>query len=496
MSLKWWAAIGVCYVVTFFPDMATARFASRFSLSTAEEYNDNIFFSEQKTHDFVTIITPALHFLYQPQFRTNSLFVLDINAPAEIYARNDEQTNFGDRFSLRASYTYPYSQQLTFDITDCVSRLGETRLSGFDERRGGGFGSGSGMQGSSGIPISGSVNNMNIGGSGSFGSFGGAGGCGGTARILGGFGRSDPESVLNTNDVLANGETLSNDFDISSSFSYSQNLRFNVSYSWQYQAFFDIGGKEDSHQIEVGGRYQLWRIHNLKAIYRLNLLRTRDGKRRAIHDFDVGDDFFSSRQINLTPTLSIWGGTGLALGSKGDGFDLRHRLNVALVKLWRTAVFSAGVQRQLTGSFGVSGPSYTTDFFTQYAIQVTRRLTAFAAASFSLYDTEDSDFTTFYALGGFQYWLTNWMSANLVYSYRRLNPDGDNRDSEIIQDSTVDGNSVVLSVSMYFDIWPNIGLGRSVAANSQIFGSPQLGSGIIQPEPVPQPTEQTPDPNP
>ena len=493
MNLKWWAAIGVCYMVTLFPDMATARFASRFSLSAAEEYNDNIFFSEQKTHDFVTILTPALHFLYQPQFRTNSLFVLDINAPAEIYARNDEQTNFGDRFSLRAYYIYPYSQQLTFRITDCVARLGETRLGGFDERRGGGFGSGIGNFG-----VGSGIGNYGIGSGGNFGigSFGGGGGCGGTASILGGFGRSDPESELDTNDLLATGETLSNDFDISSSFSYSQNLTFNVSYSWQYQAFFDIGGKEDSHEIEVGGRYQLWRLHNLKAIYRLRLLQTRDGKRNVIHDFDVGDDFFSSRQINLTPTLSIWGGTGLTLGSKGGGFDLRHRLNVALVKLWRTAVFSAGVQRGLTGSFGVSGPSYTTDFFSQYGIQITRRLTAFAAASYSLYDTEDSDFTTFYALGGFQYWLTNWMSANLVYSYRRLNPDGNNRDSEIIQNSTIDGNSVVLSVSMYFDIWPNVGLARSVAANSQIFGLPQFGSGITQPEPVPQPAEQTPAPNP
>src|SRR5262245_35346908 len=200
MNLKWWVAICVCYVVTLFPDMATARFESRFSLSTAEEYNDNIFFSEQKTHDFVTFLTPALHFLYQPQFRANSLFTVDINAPAEIYARNNDQTNFGDRFSLRADYNYPYSQQLTFRITDCVARLGETRLSVFEQRRGGGFGyrtgiqgssgipSGTSIQGSSGIPIPGSVNNMNIGGNGSSGE------CGGTASILGGSGRSNAGS--------------------------------------------------------------------------------------------------------------------------------------------------------------------------------------------------------------------------------------------------------------------------------------------------------------
>ena len=135
-------------------------------------------------------------------------------------------------------------------------------------------------------------------------------------------------------------------------------------------------------------------------------------------------------------------------------------------------------------------------FSAQYAIQITRRLVGFAAASYSLYDTDGEDFTTFQAVGGFQYWLTNWMSANLVYSYRRLNPDGDNRESDILQSTTIDGNSVVLSIAMYFDIWPNIGLARSVAANSQIFGLPQIGGGSAPPEPAPQPAQQTPAPNP
>ena len=491
---RWWSAILVCFMVTFSPGQAVARFASRFSLSVGEEYSDNIFFSEKKTHDFVTVITPALHFIYEPQFRLNSRLTVDVNAPAEIYVRHEEQTNIGDRFSLRTRYYYPYSQNLTFSLTDDVCRIGQTRLGDFDEGLEGGFGGGGLGRYGGGSNLPGGISG--VGGSSSFGDVGGGSGCGGGGRILGGFGRDDPGSVLSTNDLITTGDTLSNNFNVSSHFLYSQNLSFNVGYFWQYQTFFDIGGKEDSHAVEVEGKYRLWRLHNLKARYRLKLLRTRDGKRRVLHDVDVGDDFFSSRQINLTPTLSIRGATGLALGSKGNGFNLHHKLDVALVKLWRTAVFSVGVQRQLTGSFGVSGPSYTTDFFSQYAIQVTRRLVGFAAASYSLYDTEGVDFTTFQAVGGFQYWLTNWMSANLVYSYRRLNPDGDNRESDILQATTIDGNSVVLSIAMYFDIWPNIGLARSVAASSQILGVSQLGSGSTQPEPTPQPVEQTPSQNP
>src|SRR5581483_6299714 len=176
---------------------------------------------------------------------------------------------------------------------------------------------------------------------------------------------------------------------------------------------------------------------------------------------------------------------------------LRHKLNVALIKLWQTAVFTVGADRRFTGSFGVSGPSYTTEFFGQYAIRFSRRLVGFAAVTYTMYDTSGADFTTLQALGGFQYWLTNWMSANLVYDYRRLNPNGNNRESDLLSAVTIDGNSVLLSLTMYFDIWPNIGLGRSVAANSQLFGLPAMGGIGTPPSSVPQqPAGQAPDLNP
>ena len=200
---RWWSAILVCSMVTFFPGQAAARFASRFSLSVGEEYNDNIFFSEKKTHDFVTVITPALHFIYEPQFRLNSRLTVDVNAPAEIYVRHGEQTNIGDRFSLRTRYYYPYSQNLTFSISDDVCRIGKTRLGGFDEGRGGGFG-GCGSAGEvtfleESVILEAAALLVALGGA--------VDGGGGGRRTRRGR-ENDPGSVLNTNDLITTGDTL------------------------------------------------------------------------------------------------------------------------------------------------------------------------------------------------------------------------------------------------------------------------------------------------
>lgn len=489
----WWAAVLVGAVVTAIPDLAAARFASRFSMSAGEEYNDNILFSENKTHDFVTVLTPALHFLYQPEFRSNALLTVDLNSPAEIFARHSELTNIGDRFSLRSRFHYPYSPRLSFSLIECVGRIGRTRLGGgVDSQRGGNFQTGQFFGGSSGIGGSGGFTNW--GGRGGFGGDRG-GDCGGLGG-LSGLGRSSPGSVLSTNELVTSGDTLTNDFELYSSFSYSSNLTFDGRYRWRYKAFFDAGGKEDSQELEAAGRYRLWPQHTLRVRYRFQLLRTRNGKSSTIHDFDVGDDFYGSRQINLTPTLWILASTGLSVGTE-NGFRLRHNLDISLVKIWRTAVFIVGARRQLTGSFGVSGPSYTTDLFTNYTIQLSRRWTAFAAAAFSIYEVDGPDFETFQALAGMQYWLTSWMSANLVYNYRRLDPGKEGvRQSEILRGSITEGNSIVVSLSAYFDIWPNVGFARGVATNAQMLYVPSAGPSGTSPISGPQPGEQTSPPNP
>jgi hypothetical protein len=455
-------------------------------MSAAEEYNDNILFSEDKEHDFVTVLTPALHFLYQPEFRSNALLTVDLNSPAEIFARHSEMTNIGDRLSLRALFSYPYSSRLNFTLSECLGRIGQTRLGGgVSSRRGGSFYPGQGLGGSGvGAGFPGGISRGGYGG-----------GCGGGYGIEG-LNQSTPGSALTTDELITGGETLTNEVSGFSSFNYSPNLMFDGRYRWRYQAYLDAGGKEDSHSIEAGGRYGFWPQHSLKVRYRLEFLRTRDGERETIHDFDVGDDFYSSRQIRLTPTLWILASTGLSVGTS-DGFRLRHKLDVSLVRIWRTAIFSTGVRRSLTGSSGVAGVSYTTDIFSQFVVQLSQRWTGIALARYSIHEVDGPDFDTLQAVAGVQYWLTSWMSANLLYNYRRLDPgDAGSRQSDILRASVTDGNSVVLSVSAYFDIWPTVGFARGVAANAQLLSFPGLATGGPQSIPNQQPGGQPAAPSP
>jgi hypothetical protein len=99
----------------------------------------------------------------------------------------------------------------------------------------------------------------------------------------------------------------------------SRNITLNATYANGYTAFIDAGGNEISNTIGVRGVYQWRQEHNLHAGYTIGLLRSRDGENSVIHNFDIGDDFFSNTQIQLTPTLTLSATTGISLNASGHG---------------------------------------------------------------------------------------------------------------------------------------------------------------------------------
>jgi hypothetical protein len=410
---------------------AEARFISNFSLAIGEEYNDNIFFSVDKDHDFVTYAVPTITFLYRPSPQSVHSFFANLSAAAEIYARHSELDNFGKNIGLNTGYTYRYSPRLSFNFTDRLQRRGESRT-GFDD-----FGTNGGFAG--------------LGGGGGIGNIG-SGGLGGGSNVNG--------SSLNENDLLSRGERIENTFETSANFLYTPIVSFDGRYHWRYTAFLDEGGREIEYSLEIGGAYKRWRQHNLRARYRIGLIKSRDGKNDIIHDVDFGDDYLSSREIRLTPTLTVRGATGIALSTGDDGFRINNKLDLSVLKIWRTADLVVGVRRNFTGSGGVSGPSFTTSFFGTFAIQLTRRLCFFAGSDFSLFDTDDVDFQTFQALLGIQYMLTRWIAVEIGYAYRWLDPKRGAENTNLLVQRKVDSNSVFASFSTYFDVWPNWGLGR------------------------------------
>ena len=106
---------------------ALAAVASQFSLSVGEEYNDNIFFTKDKEHDFITHIFPTFSLFYAPAGQTVPVFTADFTPIGQIFADHGEESNFGDNIRFRTNYIYRYSPRITFHAADTLRRLGQTR---------------------------------------------------------------------------------------------------------------------------------------------------------------------------------------------------------------------------------------------------------------------------------------------------------------------------------------------------------------------------------
>lgn len=427
LLLAWSIVTGILLL----PRVAEARFISFLSLATGEVYSDNIFFDERNEHDFVTMVTPTLSLVYQTSLATPPLFSVNLSPSAQIFANHSELNNFGEDLGFDTSYIYPYSPRLDFALSERFKRRGESRIGGLE-----GFGG--------------------SGGSGGLGGGEGSGRLGGRGRSSGVF--------SNKGDLLSQGDRLENEFKARGQFLYTPNMTFEGEYSWDYTNFLDQGGNETEHTLAIEGTYSRWRQHNLRVRYEITLLKSRNGESNVLHDIEIGDSFFSSREIQLTPTLTIFASTGIALRT-GNDFRIDNRTNLHVRKIWRTASLEVGVDRDLTSSEGVSGPSFTTSFFGSFTLQLTRRLSVLAGTEFSLFDTAGEDFKTFQAFAGLRYWLTSWLSTGFAYSYQWLDSDGGSGRTSFFEQSAVDSNSISVFLAAYFDIWPNIGLAKSRSAS-------------------------------
>jgi hypothetical protein len=412
----------------FAPAMGHAAFASRFSLLVGEEYNDNIFFSKRKEHDFITIITPTLTVLYAPSGQTVPTFNLSISPSTHLYARHSDLNSFGDTLSVNGVYNYQYSPRLNFHVSNILQRLGETRPGDVDE---------------GGIQLR------------------------STPTSPPPVDASAPQpSPQNLNDFISRGDQITNSFSAQASFLYRPDVRFTGGYSNSYVHFIDAGGSDVFHTVGFRGIYNWRQEHNLHAGYWLSVGESRDGDTSVIHNFDLGDDYFSNYQIRLSPTLTLAASTGISFNTGSSGPRVANNTNITVTKIWETATLTGGVRKGLTPSFGVSGISDTTSLFTRFRMQITERLTGNAGVEFSLFDTKDVNFNTLRASMGLQYLITSWLSSALVYRYRQIDSGAGANSSELLDRGKVTSNSAFVSVTAHFDIWPSIGLARSMTGSS------------------------------
>jgi len=424
ISGEWTLLVGVVFSLAC-PANGWAAFASQFSLLAGEQYSDNIFFSKSKEHDFITTFTPTLTLLYAPQGEVVPTLNLNISSSGEIYARHSDLNNLGDNISVTGGYTHRYSPRLNFHLSDTFRRQGPTRTGGF-----GGVGelpTGPTSPGSPGGVIS-------------------------------------PPFSQKLEDLISRGDQLSNSFYFQGSFLYRPDISFNGGYSSTYTKFIDAGGSDLFHTIHTRAIYNWRRDHNLHAGYSISISNSRNGESGVIHNFDLGDDYFTNYNVQLTPTLSLAASTGLSLNTGSDGPRVVNNTSVTITKLWETAELNGGLRKGLTPSFGVSGVSDTTSLFTNYKLRLTEKVVTNLNANFSFYDTEDVNFKTFQAGFGLEYLVTSWLSSALNYYYRWVDSGAGASSTDLLNKGTVRSNTVFLSVTTRFDLWPNTGLARSMTS--------------------------------
>lgn len=420
-------------------DYAEARFAVKLSPTIGELYTDNLFYTKDKEHDFVTTITPTLSILYAPEGQTAPILNLNISPSGLIFARHGELNNFGDNWGAQGGYTYQYSPQLNFFASDVLGRQGQYRL-------------GPSAQGTFELP-SPPTSPPPLGGT------------------LPGQGNQNL-----ANFTSGGSSQFWNNFSFQGTYLYRPDVRFTGGYANNFVNYLGQPGYDLWQTIGFRGIYNWQKEHNLHAGVYVNIYNNRNADNRrnnnVVVNFNIGDDYFSNFQINLSPTLTLTASTGISLNAGNNGPPVANNTKITVTKIWETATLSGGVQHGLTSSYGVAGVSNTTSVNGQYSYQVTEKLSTLAGVNFSFYDTDDGNFQTFQASAGTRYQFTPWLASNLFYAYRWTDSSSQAASSNLLQAGVVRANVVYLTLTANFDIWPTTGLSRSVVASSPLIITP------------------------
>ena len=435
---------GFVYLVSV--NHAEAAFAIKLSPTLGELYTDNIFYTKNKEADFVTTITPTLSILYAPEGQTAPILNLNISPGGTIFARHSELNNFGDNWGLNGGYTYQYSPLLNFYVSDVLGRQGAYRLGPL-------------TQGAFQLP-SAPTSPPPVGGT-----FPGQGN-------------------QNLSNFTGGGSQFWNNFILQGTYLYRPDVSFTGAYQNNFVNYINQGsGSNLSQTISFRGIYNWRQEHNLHAGFSINILNNpnnnninnpNNNNKNVVFNFDLGDDYFSRFQIQLSPTLTLAASTGISLNAGNNGQPVANNTNIIITKIWETATLSGALQHGLTTSYGVAGISKTTTLNGQFNYQLTEKLSTISGVNFSFYDTNHGNFQTFQASTGARYQFTPWLASNLFYAYRWTDSSNSvaQSSSGILQTGIVRANAVYLTLTANFDLWPRPGLSRSMTALTPLVTTP------------------------
>ena len=369
------------------------------SVSVSEEYNDNIFFDDRHTEDFVTSIHTGLSLSYERPRLTMSL---SSGNSSQIYARQTHENSPTNGQNGSLTMSYRASERLTLSLADTVTRVVRTRTGSTPQ--GPAFFSPTGQQ-------------------------------------------PGPDTQAST--LLSRGSALSNFFTGAASYRLAPRWTSAMTYSHTLSDFSDPGGSDLTNSAGLSLGYLWSPTTTVSASYSYSRFDTEDVPHTQSHNPGFG----VSHQFD--PTLSLSASAGVFVnGPLRSGLGVSTRIgptwNLALTKLFEHGSLAAGGGQQITSSAGVAGASETRSAYLSYQMQLLERLSGSLSGTYGHFDTRQTTYQFVTATAGLSMTFWRYVTAGVSYSYRWRD---NSRATSTTSAGEMHGNIVQAYVSVSYPVW-------------------------------------------
>ena len=383
----------------------------RFGVS--EEYNDNIFFNQNHTEDYITSLRLGLTAVYQRPDLTTSL---STGTSARFFARGvgTNAIDLAEATRGNLSTAYQASSRLSFGLSDSIARVGRTRSLS------------SATTTDLGTTDSTAANTVTT-----------------SSTDLGGV------SVL-----LPRGNALSNSLGVTAGYLLTPLVSSTVAYTNTLFTFSDPGGTNLTNSGSLGLGYEWSPTFGTNVGYSYSRFDSNVSADADTHTVTVGANYefspewsaygsaggFINRQFGFGTTSTI--GTPTRTGAT---FDL------GLTRTFESSGLTVRGRQGITPSAGVAGTSITREGLLSYYAVLAQELTGSLTTSYSSFDTSQGSFQVFQLYTGISYAVWQNVSAGLFYGYRRS--EAGQAVGSILSAGTIDSNVVRLQVWVTYPLW-------------------------------------------
>jgi hypothetical protein len=370
----------------------------------SEEYNDNIFFTQQKDYDFITRLYIGMGIDVQSQYSNTTI---NLGTSAVYLARNTNTTiNAAEAQRINLATAYQWSPSLTFNIYDTFARVGDTRDIGF----------------ATGAP--------------------------GTA-LPPPQQETDP-SGNNPGDVnilLPQGTALTNSFGITANYLFHPRWSTNLTYA---NGISDLTDPDDIALTQRWGLqlgYQWSPTLSVGPGFAYSRFNTTDAPDSEAYTTTVGANY------QLSELWNAFGSIGGSVTRDLEGpSDTRAStaFTIGLNRAFQASYLTVGAQQGITPSAGIGGASTTLGGYLSYGIQLTQNLGGNLNFTYTHFDTTSRTNNVYQLYTGIFYPIWRNIGAGLIYSYRRSDAA---QPAATFPSGVIDSNAVRLQLGWSSPWW-------------------------------------------